>query len=69
MPQKTKQKSGFSFNMTEKQFKEKIETIKHRYAIMYAFAQSHEGFKELDLITPEEYAEDLIVMRDFALSR
>jgi len=55
--------------MTEKQLKAKLEAIKHRYAIMYAFAQSHEGFKELDLITPEEYAEDLIVMRDFVLTR
>ena len=68
MSQKTKQTGGFRFNMTEKQLKAKLEAIKHRYAIMYAFAQKQQGFQELDLITPEEYAEDLIVMRDFVLS-
>lgn len=70
MPQKTKQTpGGFRFNMSEKQFKTKLETIKHRYSIMYAFAQKQEGFNDLDLITPEEFAEDLIVMRDFVLTR
>lgn len=62
-------KPNFAHYMTVEEFKEKIDTINHRYAIMYAFASELPEFKKLDVVSPADFAHDTTVIRDFVTSK
>lgn len=62
------EKPNFKTLMTEQEFKEKLDTIAHRYAVMYPFAILLKDFKDLELITPQDFAHDITVIRDFVTS-
>lgn len=66
-PQKN-QETSIQHLMTAEQLKVRLERIKYHYTLMYPFAAKHPKFDELDFLTPEDFAEDVTVMRDFIQS-